>query len=176
MEEKKDLLMKGAMTYGLSMGIYWVVKYLFFIFSIGTPSLGLVYWALTLAVPFIAYHMTRRYRTEIGGTISFGHAWQFGILLYFFAAVILSLEIFVFYRFIAPPDLLPDTIKQLTTLLQDSQVTPEMIDSLQKIDFSPIQMAIQSIFNNVFYGIIFSLPVAALVRGSARRYTGDTGH
>ena len=30
MEENKNLLLKGAMTYGLAMGIYWVVKYIFF--------------------------------------------------------------------------------------------------------------------------------------------------
>ena len=54
MEENKNLLLKGAMTYGLAMGIYWVVKYIFFIFSVSVPSLSLVYWLLTLAVPFIA--------------------------------------------------------------------------------------------------------------------------
>ena len=62
MEENKNLLLKGAMTYGLAMGIYWVVKYIFFIFSVSVPSLSLVYWLLTLAVPFIAYYMTKRYR------------------------------------------------------------------------------------------------------------------
>ena len=49
MEENKNLLLKGAMTYGLAMGIYWVVKYIFFIFSVSVPSLSLVYWLLTLA-------------------------------------------------------------------------------------------------------------------------------
>ena len=38
MEENKNLLLKGAMTYGLAMGIYWVVKYIFFIFSVSVPS------------------------------------------------------------------------------------------------------------------------------------------
>ena len=42
MEENKNLLLKGAMTYGLAMGIYWVVKYIFFIFSVSVPSLSLV--------------------------------------------------------------------------------------------------------------------------------------
>ena len=41
MEENKNLLLKGAMTYGLAMGIYWVVKYIFFIFSVSVPSLSL---------------------------------------------------------------------------------------------------------------------------------------
>ena len=156
MEENKNLLLKGAMTYGLAMGIYWVVKYIFFIFSVSVPSLSLVYWLLTLAVPFIAYYMTKRYRHDIGGRISFFHAWRF-------AALIVSLEYFVFYQFIAPPDFVANAIGQLTTVLKDSQVSSEMIDSLSKIRISPIHMAIQGIFNNVFYGIILSIPVAALL-------------
>ena len=163
MEENKNLLLKGAMTYGLAMGIYWVVKYIFFIFSVSVPSLSLVYWLLTLAVPFIAYYMTKRYRPDIGGRISFFHAWRFGTMLYFFAALIVSLEYFVFYQFIAPPDFVANAIGQLTTVLKDSQVSSEMIDSLSKIRISPIHMAIQGIFNNVFYGIILSIPVAALL-------------
>ena len=157
MEENKNLLLKGAMTYGLAMGIYWVVKYIFFIFSVSVPSLSLVYWLLTLAVPFIAYYMTKRYRHDIGGRI------RFGTMLYFFAALIVSLEYFVFYQFIAPPDFVANAIGQLTTVLKDSQVSSEMIDSLSKIRISPIHMAIQGIFNNVFYGIILSIPVAALL-------------
>ena len=163
MEENKNLLLKGAMTYGLAMGIYWVVKYIFFIFSVSVPSLSLVYWLLTLAVPFIAYYMTKRSRHDIGGRISFFHAWRFGTMLYFFAALIVSLEYFVFYQFIAPPDFVANAIGQLTTVLKDSQVSSEMIDSLSKIRISPIHMAIQGIFNNVFYGIILSIPVAALL-------------
>lgn len=123
MEENKNLLLKGAMTYGLAMGIYWVVKYIFFIFSVSVPSLSLVYWLLTLAVPFIAYYMTKRYRHDIGGRISFFHAWRFGTMLYFFAALIVSLEYFVFYQFIAPPDFVANAIGQLTTALKDSQVS-----------------------------------------------------
>ena len=80
MEENKNLLLKGAMTYGLAMGIYWVVKYIFFIFSVSVPSLSLVYWLLTLAVPFIAYYMTKRYRHDIGGRISFFHAWTLSFI------------------------------------------------------------------------------------------------
>lgn len=163
MEENKNLLLKGAMTYGLAMGIYWVVKYIFFIFSVSVPSLSLVYWLLTLAVPFIAYYMTKRNRHDIGGRISFFHAWRFGTMLYFFAALIVSLEYFVFYQFIAPPDFVANAIGQLTTALKDSQVNSDMLDSLSNIRISPIHMAIQGIFNNVFYGIILSIPVAALL-------------
>lgn len=164
MEENKNLLLKGAMTYGLAMGIYWVAKYIIFIFSTKNPSLNVIYWLLTLAVPFIAYYLTKRYKDDIGGNISFFHAWRFGTMLYFFAAIIVSLEHFVFYQFIASPDFVANAMSQVSEMLKESTVNTEIIDSLTKVRISPIQMAIQGIFNNVFYGIIFSIPVAALVR------------
>ena len=45
-----------------------VVKYIFFIFSVSVPSLSLVYWLLTLAVPFIAYYDDEK--------ISARHRWK----------------------------------------------------------------------------------------------------
>ena len=54
MEENKGLLLKCAMSYGLAMGIYWVIKYLFLIFGYSIPSLIFIYEGLSLAVPLIA--------------------------------------------------------------------------------------------------------------------------
>jgi hypothetical protein len=82
MEENKGLLLKSAMTYGLAMGIFWVIKYLFFIFSNTVPALNIIYIVLTLTVPFIAYYLTKRYKQDIGGKISFFHAWRFNALLF----------------------------------------------------------------------------------------------
>lgn len=163
MEENKGLLIKCAMTYGLAMGIFWVIKYLFLIFSSTIPSLNIIYLALTVLVPFIAYYLTKRYRQDIGGRISFFHAWRFGTMLYFFAALILSLEHFVFFQFIAPPDFLANSVNQVVEILKDSQVSTEVIETVGRTNFTPIHMAIQGIFNNIFYGIILSIPVAAIV-------------
>lgn len=163
MNENNNFLLKGAMTYGFSLGIYWVVKYLFLIFSIQMPGLSIVYVAMTLAVPFIAYFLTKRYKSDIGGAISFFHAWRFGTMLYFFAALIVSLIHFVFFQFFAPQDFLYNATKQMVDLLKNSQMDTEVIESISKMNISPIQMAIQGIFNNVFYGIILSIPVAAIL-------------
>ena len=65
MEENKGLLLKCAMSYGLAMGIYWVIKYLFLIFGYSIPSLIFIYEGLSLAVPLIAYYLTKRYRQDI---------------------------------------------------------------------------------------------------------------
>ena len=163
MEENKSLLLKSAMSYGLAMGIFWVIKYLFLIFGYSIPTLSLLYIGLSITVPFIAYYMTNRYRMEIGGQISFFHAWRFGTLLYFFAALIVSLEYFIFFQFIAPRDFIPNVIASLVQTLQSSQVDSTITDSIKQMNFTPIHMAIQGIFNNIFYGIVLSIPVAAVV-------------
>ena len=155
MEENKGLLLKCAMSYGLAMGIYWVIKYLFLIFGYSIPSLIFIYEGLSLAVPLIAYYLTKRYRQDIGGSISFFHAWRFGIMLYFFAALIVSIEHFIFFQFIAPPDFLNNTMTQAIVALKN--------EAISRTNFTPIHMAIQGIFNNIYYGIILSIPVAALV-------------
>ena len=147
MEENKGLLLKSAMTYGLAMGIYWVIKYLFFIFSNTIPALNIVYLVLTLLVPFIAYYLTKRYKQDIGGKISFFHAWRFGTMLYFFAALIVALEHFVFFQFIAPADFLSNSINQMIDVLKDSQVSTERISTDSSGDFS-MASAIDSVISS----------------------------
>ena len=163
MEDNKGLLLKCAMSYGLAMGIYWVIKYLFLIFGYSIPALIYIYEVLSIAVPFIAYYLTKRYRQDIGGNISFFHAWRFGIMLYFFAALIVSIEHFIFFQFIAPPDFLSNTMTQAIIALKNANFNSEVIEAIKQTNFTPIHLAIQQIFNNIFYGIILSIPVAALV-------------
>ena len=125
--ENKGILLKSAMSYGLAMGVYWVVKYLFFIFGTSSPSLMFLYEVGSLAVPVLAYYWTDCYRRDVGGQISFGHAWQFGVLLYFFAALIVSLEHYVFYKYIASPDFLSNAMEQAKRLLEAADAKADML-------------------------------------------------
>lgn len=172
MGEDKSFLLRGAMNYGFVMGIYWVIKYVFFILGFSHPTANIVYWSLSCLVPYIAYKMTRRYRENIGGKLGFFHAWQFGVLLYFFAAILVSLEHYLFYRFIAPPDLLMRTVSDMEEALKESGASQTLLDAIKEIHVTPIQMAIQGIFNNLLYGIILSIPVALLARGESSDMMG----
>jgi hypothetical protein len=71
MIENKNYLLKAAATYGLSLGIYWIIKYMFFIFGLQVPFLYVVYWGMTMTVPYLAYILTKKYKQYIGGRISF---------------------------------------------------------------------------------------------------------
>ncbi len=163
MENKNNLLFPAAMSYGLVMGIYWVVKYIFNMFSPYYPSLIVVYWGMSLLVPYIGYVLTKRYRDDLGGSISFSQAWRFGVLLYFFAALIVSVMHYIFYRFVAPPDYMANAVSQTIESLKQMQVENQVIQSIETLNFSPIHLALQGILNNILYGIIFSIPVAGLL-------------
>lgn len=164
MIENKNYLLKAAATYGLSLGIYWIIKYMFFIFGLQVPFLYVVYWGMTMTVPYLAYILTKKYKQYIGGRISFFHAWQFGILIYFFAALVVSLVHYIFYRFIAPPDYIANAYKQTIEMMTMANVDAKLISTLKDMATpTSIGMTIQGIFNNVMYGIIFSIPVAAIV-------------
>ncbi|MDR1403072.1 MAG: DUF4199 domain-containing protein [Tannerellaceae bacterium] len=164
MEENKSLLLKSAMFYGLLLGIFWAIKYVFFILGTTVLSLMIVYWILTPLTLALAYIFTNTYKFLTGGRISFFHGWQFGVLLYFFAALIVSLEHYVFYRHIASPDFISSSMDQAVSLMKDWNLDAHVEEALDKMATpTPIQMAIQGIFNNVFYGFILSIPVAALL-------------
>lgn len=163
MEENKGLLLKSAMTYGLYLGIFWVIKFLFFIFSGHMSGLQAIFIVLSIAVPFIAYYLTSRYKHDIGGNISFFHAWRFGTMLYFFAALLVSLEHFIFFQFIAPSDFITNMLNQTIEMLKGTQIDTETLVAISQTKLSPIHLVIQMIFNNVFYGILLSIPVAAFV-------------
>lgn len=155
--------MSAAMSYGFSLGIFWIVKYIFYMFSMRFSYLVVIYWGMSLVVPYLAYLLTKRYREDIGGVISFSQAWRFGVLIYLFAAMLVSVMHYVFYRFVAPPDFLSSAVEQTIVSLKQMQVDSKVISSIESMNFSPIHMALQGILNNIFYGIILSLPVAALV-------------
>ncbi len=163
MERKNNLLFPAAMYYGLVLGIYWVVKYFFNMFSLRYPYLITIYWGLSLVVPYMGYILTKKYRGDLGGSITFGQAWSFGVLLYFFAALIVSIMHYIFYRFVAPPDYLTNTVSQTIEFLKQMEVDNQVIESVEALDFSPIHMALQGILNNILYGVIFSVPVAWLL-------------
>lgn len=155
--------MSAAMSYGFSLGIFWIVKYIFYMFSMRFSYLVVIYWGMSLVVPYWAYLLTKRYREDLGGVISFSQAWRFGVLIYLFAAMLVSVMHYVFYRFVAPPDFLSSAVEQTIASLKQMQVDSKVISSIESMNFSPIHMALQGILNNIFYGIILSLPVAALV-------------
>lgn len=172
MGEGKSLLLKSAMFYGLFLGAFWVVKYLFFAQGILSPAAGYEY-ALRILTPLtlvLAYLLTQKYRVILGGRIGFVHAWQYGFFLYFFAGIVVSPAHFIFYAYFAPPNLIAGMLDQTIELIQNTGMSSQLKEGVEKMGIpSPMQMAMQGVLNNTFYGLFLSVPVAYLVSKTGGR-------
>ncbi|MDR0538597.1 MAG: DUF4199 domain-containing protein [Tannerellaceae bacterium] len=164
MEEKNNQVIKAAMLQGLQLGGFWIFKYTLFIIGTFFPLFS--YSSIILAPVTIAYAymLTSIYKVVIGGKISFSLAWKFGILLYFFASLIEAIPQYIFYRYIASPEYMSAIIEQVGIFVKNMNVSPEVESEVISTiaGLTPIQYTIQGIITNIIYGIILSIPIAAI--------------
>ena len=163
-------LQEHAMRFGTAMGIFWIVKFIFLPLGFEIPFLQLLFIILTCSVPFLGYRYARTYREKYcGGEINFIRAYAFTIFMYFFAALLTSAGHFIYFNFIDNGFITDTYLSQLETLKSnvtgDMEVSVEqLIETFQIIaDLSPVQLTLQLIFQNIFYGSLLALPTALLV-------------
>lgn len=165
LEDRSGLYHHAAKS-GLVFGLFWIIKYLC-VFGIFRMPLfmGLIYMGLTIYVPFMAYSLTKKYRDSLSSErFSFSHGWLFGILLYFFASILVTIPHFIFYSYILPSNL-PQILDQMRSVGFDKTLLRAIETSMNEI--SPIKRALGDISNNTIWGIVFSLPVAILLKRNA---------
>lgn len=139
------------------------------------PLLQLLFIFMTLFVPILGYMYIRKYRERYcGGELSFLRGLVFSIYMYFFASLLTAAAHYIYFRFIDNGYLLGTYMEQLENL--KSSLTGDMetsIDQLiQNLDIiasmSSLQLTLQLIFQNIFYGILLSLPTALLAMRKKR--------
>jgi hypothetical protein len=178
MESQKTNSYKLAMTYGLYFGlisiilsvIIWATNFMEYLGLFGSVLLGFLQLVLLV---FLLIYFTRLYRNnELGGKITFGQAFVFGVLIVVFSTVISSLYSYIFNKFIDP-----DYAQRIITMMQDktyqwmsSKGVPEdQIESaMQKFEAkgipSPMETLITSMEFGLIGGAIMSLVSSAIVK------------
>ncbi|MEG1617809.1 MAG: DUF4199 domain-containing protein [Bacteroidales bacterium] len=171
MTNDKNKTIRFAMQFGLYLGLYMILKFATFVLSANSPFFSYISLALLTGAPFLLFWMLRTFRDQQNeGVLSFANAWNLSILLIFFASLIEAITQYVYFQFINP-EFISTQIAQATQVLetlnetQQSGQVHELVESFKKADIpSPIQMAVQGIFNNIFVGSIAALIVAAAVK------------
>ena len=95
-------------------------------------------------------------------------AWIFCLLMYTFAALLVSVVHYIFFRYVDGGFMIA-TYRSLLDELQNTM--PEMNEAVaqyhQAVDLvaamTPIELTIQLIMNNIFYGMLLALPTALVV-------------
>lgn len=170
MTENRGHIHKYAMHFGTYMGIFWILKFILFPLGIEIPFLQLLFLALTIAVPFLGYYYARMFREKIcGGSITFFQSWFFTLLMYIFASLLTAVAHYIYFRFL-DHRYLYDTYSKIVQEAKALKVTgtEEMLTQFENAlgvlgDFTPIELTMQLISQNVFYGSIPAIPTALLV-------------
>ncbi len=177
---------------GLYVGAYWAVKYLAVLFLFQAPALmSFLYIALTVPVPFIVYRIVRAYRNAVVGRpiqnqrearvrqwmkmesqassrpFTFAEGYLYHVLVYIFAAVTVAILHFVFYAYVLPAhyDVIEEVLRQpqLNPFWEQAQITVDEL-MLALDNYSPAARAFDDVANNMVWGGIIGIPVAAILR------------
>ena len=145
------------MHFGTYMGVYWILKFILFPLGLSIPFLLFLFFGLTLGVPFMGYYYARTYRDKVcGGSIRFLQAWVFIVFMYMFAALLTAVAHYIYFRFI-DHGFIVNTYMGMFDELSNKEVM-EMISTL-----TPIDITMQLMSQNVFYGSILAVPTALFV-------------
>lgn len=170
MTEKRPTLQEGAMRYGTAMGIFWTIKFILFPLGMTTPLLLMLFFFLTLTVPFVGYQFARKYRDrECGGVISYSRAFLFTAFMYMFAALFATIIHYVYFKYI-DNGLIVNTYYDMLNQLS-AGATGELETSINQIrealdviaQLTPVEISLQLISQNIFYCIIIAIFTALLV-------------
>jgi len=164
MESQKPNSFKLAMTYGLYLGlisivlsvITWATNAVDYLGLFGTAFLGIL--QLTLII-FLLLYFTKQYRNnELGGKITFGQAFVFGVLIVVLSAIVNSLYTYIFNKFIDP-----EYTQRVLTMMQDKTyqfmsnrgMPQDQIDAaLKNFDVQEISSPIEMLISSMEFGLI----------------------
>lgn len=156
-------IFKSSMIYGLFMGILFAAN-----FFISLPQ-GIIFRFLSFLIIILSvyamYRFSVKYRdNECGGYISYGKSFSFILLTFFFASIISSIFKFFYFQFINP-DYLTNLLQESLKIIDSMQlpVNEEFYDQMEKM-MKPITYSLQSIWVDVFLGIILGLIMSAFIK------------
>ncbi len=176
MAESKSSLLKNAINGGLLLGlisiVFSVILYVLDIIPVGITK-GLVMLLITFAIYFfVLFYTTKSYRNNVlGGYISFGQAFVFGLLVAIIAAVLSAIYNYIFYAFIDPDYAarIVSVTKDWTETFMESKGVPEatIAEALDKMDekiVTPLKSVRQALIGGTIIGAIISLITSAIVK------------
>ena len=121
-----------------------------------------------LATPFIVGWRLSKFRDQaLNGVISFRRAFAYGIYTFFYASLVFALVQFAYFRFLdhgAFAQTLTDSIKLLMPMYEQNGLSKADITQTitQMTMLTPIEWSFIFMMQNIFAGLIISLPIAAV--------------
>lgn len=175
-------MMNCAMNMGLIVGAYYIVKFCLFPLSMHSTFAAMLFFGLTMMVPFLVYRLVKVYKDRYaGGNIDFARAFSFALLVMACGSLLASVAHYVYFEYIdnglvvstlaanieelAAVDLGAiegiDTTEGAEAVEQYNRFIEMMNTTLQQLQaMSSIKMTVGMLSNNVSWAFIVALPIA----------------
>ncbi|MFT3751411.1 MAG: DUF4199 domain-containing protein [Paludibacter sp.] len=156
-------IMKSAMHNGLILGAIFSVNFLLSVS--GISALALLTYAVALIILVMLYKIAIRFRdVDCEGSITYGRAFLYILLIFFYAALISTVVKFIYLRFIDQTyleSIYQETMKVLEAM-KFPMNTPEM-EQAEKM-FKPLNFSLLYIWSNMLLGTFVGLIMAAFIK------------
>lgn len=175
MEEQKKTTLYYTMYYGALLGVFWIIKYSFFIGKEYWIHFVYFYHLLNVVSPLLMYVFYLKYKSE---TPEQNHdVWRcilFVVGISFFGSLFESVIIYAHYAFINP-DFFANIAAGPAVLLENMPV-PENLSAEQLQSYNKMRNVVSNIFsskivfilfniiNQMFLGLIFSFLIGILTK------------
>lgn len=171
MEEIRKIMWNESAKAGLILGIFFVAKYIFYMFMIDYIYFSLIYFLATLFVPVIVYILTKKFRKKYFANreFSIGIAWIYGMRMYIFASII-SMLAHAYYYIKIFPTVVPKVMDMFEDFSNQLGVSSKMYSNTVKESLAIMQEAslARKIFSdfssNMLYAAVISFIVAAILK------------
>ncbi len=175
--EEYEQIKAFARIDGAIMGVMWIISFACFIAQFYMPLLNMAALIFGVASIIVSAIRLRNFRDNIlDGVISYWRAYGYSLLTYFYAALLLAAAQYIYFQFIDHGFLLNQytamtsspEFKSMMTLYgikaDEMKLTMDTIATLR-----PIDIALQFLTTNLFFGIVISWPMAALIKSKYKR-------
>ncbi len=175
--EEYEQIKAFARIDGAIMGVMWIISFACFIAQFYMPLLNMAALIFGIASIIVSAIRLKNFRDNIlDGVISYWRAYGYSLLTYFYAALLLAAAQYIYFQFIDHGFLLNQytamtsspEFKSMMTLYgikaDEMKLTMDTIATLR-----PIDIALQFLTTNLFFGIVISWPMAALIKSKYKR-------
>jgi hypothetical protein len=166
MNENKNDILKHTATYGAIVGFALII-YSVLLYILGLSlSRALGYLSFLIIIGGLYVGIKNFRDNEPSGTISYGRALGTGVLICVFLGIIGSLFTYIQFRFI-DTGLVEQIIEMAEEKLYDKGIPEDMIEiqmSAMSKMFTPGLMAVFGFISYLFWGTVFSLILAAILK------------
>ncbi|MDD4921201.1 MAG: DUF4199 domain-containing protein [Bacteroidales bacterium] len=155
---------KYAADYGVILGgyiaLFFILDYLF----PGNVFVNIINTLGFCSTPIVCFYLARNYRDKAwNGYIRFGQVWSFGVWLFLFAALLMSVLYYVRYQFLQP-DYISEAYNQALLVAEKMNYSKEQMDMLTANGVpTAIQLVLVYLWLYIIGGAVLFLLVSPMV-------------